>query len=135
MNRKEFEDCFEIVIPDTKDVQNQGKYTYLNPYTEIYENTSIGRVFDFNHYPLKGYSDFVTNDFDYYSKSIMKEINILPFACDAGGYFFCFDYRKNKNNPAVVLWIRDNPEGYDIADLALSFEEFIDKLKSADELK
>ena len=53
---------------------------------------------------------------------------------DAGGYLFCFDYRKNQI-PSVVLWIRDNPDERDIADIAINFEEFLKKLEPEEYLE
>ena len=70
----------------------------------------------------------------YYAPIELIKTKIIPFACDAGGYFFCFDYRNNRNDPSIILWIRDNPEGYDIAKLANTFEEFVNNLKSEDEI-
>lgn len=29
---------------------------------------------------------------------------IFPFACDPAGNYFCFDYRKDKNNPSIIFW-------------------------------
>jgi len=37
------------------------------------------------------------------NKDRFKE-GIFPFACDPSGNYFCFDYRKDKNNPSVVFW-------------------------------
>ena len=32
---------------------------------------------------------------------------IIPFAADAGGDFFCFDYRAESDHPSVVFWSVD----------------------------
>ena len=37
------------------------------------------------------------------SKERLKE-GLFPFACDPAGNLFCFDYRKNNENPSVVFW-------------------------------
>ncbi|WP_010247870.1 SMI1/KNR4 family protein [Acetivibrio cellulolyticus] len=52
---------------------------------------------------------------------------IYPFAIDPGGNYFCFDFRKDKNNPTIVFWnheIAVNASDYDPEDLKrFSLEE------------
>lgn len=134
MNKEEIQEFFKIKIPNIPTQCVKGTVTYFNSENNTREKTCIGRFFDFNHLPCLAYSDDVTNDFDYYSLPIMQEKSILPFADDPGGYFFCFDYRNQKDNPSIVLWIRENTEEFDIVKVADSFEEFINNLKSSDEL-
>ncbi|MBM2619996.1 SMI1/KNR4 family protein [Actinoplanes sp. LDG1-06] len=51
---------------------------------------------------------------------------IIPFAADAGGDFFCFDYRTDAANPSVVFWSVD----WGIIPLAPSFTDFLTMLRN-----
>lgn len=72
---------------------------------------------------------------------------LFPFGLDGAGNFFCFDYRKDKENPSIVFWKHElavietdySPEDLKLFDLkqvqekaieyvADSFTEFLDKL-------
>jgi hypothetical protein len=134
MNKNEIEQFFGIIIPNLSCNITGKTIKYANLESSLIEKTSVDQWFNFNNFPLISLDDNETNDFDFYSMPIMKERRILPFASDAGGYFLCFDYRHTSKNPPVILWIRDNSEDKDIAIVADSFEEFINSLKSEDEL-
>ncbi|MEI8296321.1 MAG: SMI1/KNR4 family protein [Alphaproteobacteria bacterium] len=57
---------------------------------------------------------------------------LLPFAVTGGGDYFCFDYSIDgfeDKDPPVVYWFHENPEGESIADIAITFKEFLKKLK------
>jgi hypothetical protein len=71
---------------------------------------------------------------DFYAPNELIKNKLIPFGMDAGGYLFCFDYKEGLI-PSIVLWIRENDSNCDIAFLANSFEEFLNNLKSEDELK
>ena len=133
MKKNEIETEFGIIIPNLMNIPEGSETSYVNPLNEETEYTSIDRVFSFDCFPLLNFGDSVTTDFDYYSLPMLKEKAILPFASDAGGYFFCFDYQRSKDRPSITLWIRDNPEECDFVLLANSFEEFIDSLKDESE--
>jgi cell wall assembly regulator SMI1 len=54
--------------------------------------------------------------------------NLIPFAEDGGGNLVCFDYRTTKEEPSIIFWCHDDPEGKDVHFVASSFEEFINML-------
>ena len=61
---------------------------------------------------------------------------LMPIMNPGGGDYICFDYSVSgfdDKDPPVVLWIHDNPEGKEIADIAINFEEFLNKLESEEE--
>lgn len=109
--------------------------TYVDPYKD--KKFFIG-LDDFFLLELRNKNEILlkesSSSSSYYAPTDLINNKIIPFACDAGGYLFCFDYRQNNNKPLIILWIRDNPDNLNIAHLANSFEEFINKLKSEDEL-
>lgn len=59
---------------------------------------------------------------------------LIPFAPDGGGSYICFNYRNCNENPPIVFWHHGVEENEGIFHLAGSFEEFINNLKSEDEL-
>ncbi len=101
---------------------------YFDPLRKKNFKTSICTFF---HPKISNFGGFLLED-DFYAPDELIENKIIPFGMDAGGYLFCFDYRKNKI-PSVVLWIRDNPSGKDITDIATNFEEFLKKLEPEEE--
>jgi hypothetical protein len=135
MDKESIEKKFGIIIPDTSATPRDVSFKYENCFNKNIELTSVSQIFCFNHFPLQDFNDFKTNDFDYYSIPLLEERKILPFADDGGGYFICLDYRYSNSNPKIVLWIRDNPEAHDLTLIADSFDEFINSLKSEDELE
>ncbi|ERH56121.1 SMI1/KNR4 family protein [Bacillus sp. EKM208B] len=57
---------------------------------------------------------------------------IIPFATDAGGNLFCFDYRMSSQEPAIVFW--DHEIAYEdkkssISYVCDSFTDLMDKLE------
>ncbi|MCY9163929.1 SMI1/KNR4 family protein [Bacillus atrophaeus] len=57
--------------------------------------------------------------------------NIIPFATDAGGNLFCFDYRISSIEPVIVFW--DHEIAYEDKESSISyvcdsFTELINKL-------
>lgn len=56
----------------------------------------------------------------------------LAFAETSNGNMLCFDYTIDgfeDKDPPVVLWLRDCSEGKNIVDIAITFKEFLEKLK------
>ncbi|WP_338390700.1 SMI1/KNR4 family protein [Bacillus atrophaeus] len=56
---------------------------------------------------------------------------IIPFATDAGGNLFCFDYRMSSQEPVIVFW--DHEIAYEDKESSISyvcdsFTELINKL-------
>jgi hypothetical protein len=51
---------------------------------------------------------------------------LVPFAGDSN--LICFDYRNTKENPPIVFWCHDDPEGENVHFVANNFEEFINML-------
>ena len=54
---------------------------------------------------------------------------LVPFADDGGGNLTCFDYRKTKENPSIVFWVHDDPEGEDVHFVANNFDDFVAMLR------
>ncbi|WP_258398814.1 SMI1/KNR4 family protein, partial [Bacillus velezensis] len=57
---------------------------------------------------------------------------IIPFATDAGGNLFCFDYRMSSQEPVIVFW--DHEIAYEDKKSSLSyvcdsFTELMNKLE------
>ncbi|WP_458117969.1 SMI1/KNR4 family protein [Bacillus sp. PK6-026] len=62
--------------------------------------------------------------------------NIIPFATDAGGNLFCFDYRNSETSPTVVFW--DHEEAFENPEAAVTyvcdnFTELINSLREYEE--
>ncbi|MCY9306847.1 SMI1/KNR4 family protein [Bacillus spizizenii] len=58
---------------------------------------------------------------------------IIPFATDAGGNLFCFDYRTSSQQPVIVFW--DHEIAYEDKESSISyvcdsFTELMDKLET-----
>ena len=135
MKKEDLEKKINIKIPNINLVSNSKLISYINPLTIKKEKTSLVNLFKFDHFPLQELGDYITNDFEYYSLPLFKERKILPFAEDGGGYFFCLNYHVSNNEPSIVLWLRDNEEGKDLALIANSFDEFLSMLKSEEEIE
>ena len=69
------------------------------------------------------------------SSTLLRENErMVHMAPDGGGNYICFDYRNCKENPSIVYWDHSVEEHEGIFFLANSFEEFINSLKSEDEI-
>lgn len=134
MEKSNLEKKLKIQIPNINQVIENIAIEYINPVNNMLEKTSLEKMFRFDHFPLEDFGDNLTNDFEYYSVPLFMELKILPFAEDGGGYFFCLNYNETPTNPKVVLWIRDNEYGKNLASIADSFDEFISMLKSEEEI-
>lgn len=113
-----------FIINNNSEKQKDREINYFDPFKKKSFRTSISTFF---HPKISALGGLLLDD-EFYAPEELIENKIIPFGMDAGGYLFCFDYRKNKA-PSVVLWIRDNPTGMDISDLAINFEEFLKKLE------
>ncbi|CAO5676950.1 MAG: hypothetical protein HEEMFOPI_02058 [Holosporales bacterium] len=60
---------------------------------------------------------------------------LIAFAEDGGGNYICFDYRTCKKNPSIVFWSHEENIGEDVFFIADSFEDFINSLKSEEEME
>ena len=62
--------------------------------------------------------------------------DLVGFAETGNGDIICFDYRKDPttDNPSIVYWRHDAPEGEDVSFLANNFEDFLGMLKEPEEL-
>lgn len=58
---------------------------------------------------------------------------IIPFAEEGGGCYFCFDYRECKENPPIVFFDSDVSKCRCIINVSNSFEEFMNSLIELDE--
>lgn len=132
MEKYELEEKFGIGVPNFNLIPVGGSVLCKDPESGNSFKTSILNVFSFYKGPFSDNQSI--NDFDFYSIPILEEKKILPFGDDGGGYFFCIDYRNDVSGEKVVLWVKDNEEPYDIIPLADSFDEFINTLKSEDEM-
>ncbi|ATL40306.1 SMI1/KNR4 family protein [Bacillus velezensis] len=57
---------------------------------------------------------------------------IIPFATDAGGNLFCFDYRMSSQEPVIVFWdheIANEDKESSISYVCDSFTDLMDKLE------
>ncbi|KYD02028.1 hypothetical protein B4144_2514 [Bacillus atrophaeus] len=57
---------------------------------------------------------------------------IIPFATDAGGNLFCFDYRAPSQQPVIVFWDHEifyEDKESSISYVCDSFTELMDKLE------
>ena len=118
-------DYIKLLASNRVDEYTEKNVNYINPLINKNLKTSISTFFC----PTISNSGGLLLEEDFYAPEELTGNRIIPFGMDAGGYLFCFDYRKS-DIPSIVLWIRDNPEGEDIADLAINFEEFLKKLES-----
>jgi hypothetical protein len=59
---------------------------------------------------------------------------LIIFGENGGGDCICFDYRNCRENPPIVLWLHEEEENEGIVFLSNSFDEFIDSLKSEEEV-
>lgn len=55
---------------------------------------------------------------------------VLPFAVTGNGNYICFDYREDSStdNPTIIYWDHEEPEGKDISFIAKNFDDFINML-------
>ena len=93
--------------------------------------TSLGIIFSFDDsYPYERFVDTVNNPPEFFPEGL------IAFGRDGSGNLFCFDYRQNPetDNPPIVLWLHEEEENEGIVFLSNSFDEFIDSLKSEEEV-
>jgi SMI1-KNR4 cell-wall len=106
-------------------------FNYTDPYTKKMRVSAVGAFSSFN--PKADYNILR----QYFLMPSFFPRHLIPFAEVGNGDLICFDYSIDgfeDLNPPIVYWIHDNPEGYEIADVAINFEEFINNLKSDEEV-
>ena len=62
--------------------------------------------------------------------------HFVPFAAVGNGDFIGFDYSTEgfeDSNPLIVYFDHEQPSGQNISDIAINFEEFLNKLESAED--
>ena len=62
--------------------------------------------------------------------------HLVPFAEVGNGDYICFDYSVSgfdDKNPPVVYFDHEQPNGENISDIAINFEEFLNKLEPEEE--
>lgn len=63
---------------------------------------------------------------------------LVPIMEVGNGDLICFDYSIDgfqDKNPPVVIYLHHNPNGQDVVDLAINFEEFVNGLKDESEIE
>lgn len=55
--------------------------------------------------------------------------NVIPFAQDAFGNYFCFDFRKNKGNPSILFYDHETDNSDSLSIICNSFVEFLELLE------
>ena len=97
-------------------------FSYIDPYSTIKRKTIRGGLVSFD--PTDRYNILR----QYFLMPSFFPKNLLPIGIVGNGDYVCFDYSVSgfdDKDPPVVLWIHDNPEGKEIADIAINFEEFL----------
>jgi len=105
-------------------------FEFINPANGKNEESFLGAFLSFNpknpHNILRAY--FMMPSF--------FPRTLVPFAEVGNGDLICFDYSVSgfeDPDPPVVYWIHDNPEEKEVADLAINFKEFLNKLQPLEE--
>lgn len=106
-------------LHDGGDITKDSFY-YQNHDNEQF-NGNIGKMFKV----LNGYESILG---DLLNPPEFFPEGLIPFADDGGGNLTCFDYRHCKENPPIVFWVHDDPEGEDVHFVSDNFEEFINML-------
>ena len=103
---------------------------YKDPYSDVSEEVAIGSVISFNPEQEDNIVRF------YFTLPEFFPQHLLPIIEVGNGDLICFDYSVDgfeDINPPVVLWLHENPEGKNVADLAINFQTFLSNLKSEEE--
>lgn len=90
---------------------------------------SVGCFLAWGDYPYELFRDLVDSPPEFFPEGL------IAFASNGGGDFICFDYRNCKENPPIVFWHHEYEENEGIFPLADNFEEFLDDLKSDEEME
>ena len=121
-----FEESFLNIIRNNEEEKYlEREISYFDPVKKKEFSTSMSTFLD----PQLADNGGIILENSYYAPEYLINKRIIPFACDAGGYFFCFNYSNGQKTPSIVLWIRDNPEGLDIGEISTNFHDFINNLK------
>ncbi len=107
-------------------VPERPAFEFVNVASGKTEQAEIGAFLSFN--PENEFNILRT----YFTMPSFIPRTLLPFADIGNGDVLCFDYSVEgfeDKDPPVVYWIHDNPEGKEIVDIAITFKEFLNKLK------
>lgn len=113
---------FNIVFPkEYKDIvlHNDG----ATPYPRIINGTFINNFIPVN--PEETYN--ISKSCETLKSNIPT--NVIPFAQDAFGNYFCFDFRKNKSNPSILFYDHETDNSDSLSFICNSFLEFLELLE------
>lgn len=120
---QEFIDCIKQC---DEGVLENTLFDIINPDTGNTEVCSVGRFLSFNP----------SNEFNilraYFILPDFAQKKLIPLSATGDNDYICFDYSIDgfeDKNPPVIYYFRANPEGQDVADIAITFKEFLKKLK------
>jgi hypothetical protein len=144
---KEFKDVegkLDITLPEklknlTRDYDAgypiPGDVVFLDNSTKAPDGTCVGAFLAFrSDYPYEG--ETMIGAYKRHEDDEFFPEDLIAFALDGGGNYFCFDYRGGRENvdPPVVFWQHEaagRPEA--ITPLAPNFEAFLGMLKTEEE--
>ena len=106
-------------------------FTYM--YNEILDENVVGFFLPWQKETLGIEGEYIIDQIESPPEFFPK--GLIPFAPDGGGNYLCFDYRNCRENPPIVYWDHGIEENEGIFFLADSFEEFINSLKSEEEIE
>ncbi|MCB0115333.1 MAG: SMI1/KNR4 family protein [Caldilineaceae bacterium] len=120
----DFPDDFRAIIKKCHGgIPVPNRFVYHDAVLQMVES-SIEQLLSFN---LEDADNIVRS---YYDLSTQLPDDLIPFACDAGGDYICFDYRSDSSEyPVVVYWSHESEPDASIFYLADSFSEFLGMLK------
>jgi len=98
----------------------------INPETANIETVGVGCFLSFN--PDMGGNILR----EYFEPADRLPRTLIPFAATGDGDYFCFDYSIDgfeDKDPPVVYWFFHNMDDKQITDVAITFKEFLKKLK------
>ncbi|WP_152847294.1 SMI1/KNR4 family protein [Bacillus paralicheniformis] len=133
----------ELSNKEINEVENKMKVAFPSDYKEVVKKYQGCVPLDKNVVEIGGFKEsfnfLLTIESDEYIgilevyDSIKDRLvkNVIPFANDPGGNFYCFDYR-NSSEPKIVFW--DHEEAYTNPEKALiyvceNFTELINGLR------
>jgi len=133
-------DCFEknklIIFPKSyknlvADVDGgwlkRNIFSYKNKKNNIIEDV-VGCFLCWGNSPYESFSELVKSPPEFFSEGL------IAFASNGGGDYLCFDYRNCRENPPIVLWLSRGRRERGVVFLSSSFDEFINNLKSEEEV-
>ena len=109
-----------------------GKDLFFYEHEKIRRRNCVGNFLCWSHDEMYSYYTYFENVYNDPPEFFPK--GLIPFAPDGGGNYICFDYRNCRENPPIVFWHHEVEENEGVFPLADSFDEFINNLKSEDEV-